>query len=196
MFGSIRKTTLAALLCTAAFAIPAGAQATPDQGGNPPANPGGQGGQGGPNGRADFRQRMMDGIKTQLGVSDDEWKALEPRVQAVMDAQRATRGGGGRFFGGQGGRRGNRGGDQGGGNTATAPQPSDRPTSAVEAASTALRETLDNKSSSPEEIKAKLAALRDARTKAKADLTKSQDSLRELLTARQEAVMVQFGLLE
>jgi Spy/CpxP family protein refolding chaperone len=59
-----------------------------------------------------------------------------------------------------------------------------------------LQTTLDNKDAKPEEIKAKLTALRDARNKAKEDLTKAQADLKELLTQRQEAVLVNMGLLD
>ena len=52
------------------------------------------------------------------------------------------------------------------------------------------------KDAKPEEIKAKLAALRDAREKAKKDMTQAQADLRELLTQRQEAVMVMMGFLD
>ena len=50
---------------------------------------------------------------------------------------------------------------------------------AVQAKSKELRDTLDNKSASADDIKAKLTALREARTQAKADLTKAEDDLRE-----------------
>ena len=41
-----------------------------------------------------------------------------------------------------------------------------------------------------------LPALRDARAKARENLTKAQAELKELLTARQEAMMVAYGMLE
>ena len=116
---------------------------------------------------------MMDRIKEALAANDDEWKAIEPRSKAVMDAQRtaSTRGGG---FGGPGGRtarqprwppdaaaRRRPGGDPGRARS---------PPSAVETAAKALQTTLDDKSATPDDIKAKLTALREAKTKAKADL--------------------------
>ena len=68
--------------------------------------------------------------------------------------------------------------------------------SAVAKASQDLRTALENKDSTPDQIKAKLTALRDARAKAKEDLTKAQAELKELITVRQEAVLVSRGMLE
>jgi hypothetical protein len=59
----------------------------------------------------------------------------------------------------------------------------------------ALRKAIDNKASAAE-IKAKLAELRAARKKKEAELENAQDDLREILSARQEAVAVTLGLLK
>jgi hypothetical protein len=59
----------------------------------------------------------------------------------------------------------------------------------------ALRKALDNKASASE-IKAKLTELRAARKTKEAELEKAQDNLREILSARQEAVAVTLGLLK
>lgn len=180
------KSTLLAGILLAAFAVPTFGQAV-DPG------PGGPG-----NGRrfdpAEFRQRMMDRFKTELGATDDEFKALEPKIEKVFQAQREANAG--RFMGG--GRRG-RGGPGGpGGGEAAAPQPaaSAQPESAVRTAADDLQKTLGNKDSKPEEIKAKLDALREARTKAKTDLAAAQTDLRGVLTQRQEAVLAVAGLLD
>jgi hypothetical protein len=140
---------------------------------------------------AQMRQRMMDNIKEQLGASDDEWKVLQPKVEKVMDAQRDARSGG---FGFGFGTRG-RGGPPGGGdnNSSRTRTTSDSP---VARAQQELQKTLENKDASPDDIKSKLAALRDARTQAHENLTKSQAELKDLLTQRQEATMVMMGMLE
>jgi hypothetical protein len=163
-------------------------QATPppggNNGGNPPANNGG--------GRnrnfdpAQFRQRMLDRVKQQLGASDEEFTALSPKIEKVIQLQRDAggRGGFGRRGGGQGG--------QGG----TPPPAPTTPQSAVQTASTELQTTLDNKDSKPEEIKAKLDALRAAKAQAKQDLAGAQQELKGLLTQRQEAVLVEMGMLD
>jgi Spy/CpxP family protein refolding chaperone len=175
----VQKQTIgywATALLLGTLAIPAFGQATPPPGGNNPADR-----------RAQFMQQMNDRMKTQLGLSDDEYKAIQPKIEAVMTAQRSTRGGG---PGGFGGRRG-------GGNNGNAPTDPNAPApTGAQAAARDLQTTLDNKDAKPEEIKAKLTALRDARNKAKEDLTKAQADLKELLTQRQEAVLVNMGLLD
>jgi multidrug efflux pump subunit AcrB len=130
---------------------------------------------------AQFRERMMNNIKERLGASDDEWKVLEPKVEKVMTAQRDARAGGG--FGGFGGRRGGGGGDQ-------------QPTTEIGKASADLRTALENKDTPADEIAKKLAAFREARDKARAQLQASQKELKEILTQRQEAVLVNMGMLE
>ena len=131
---------------------------------------------------AQFRERMMNNIKERLGASDDEWKVISPKVEKVMTAQRDARAGGGGFGGfGGGGRRG--GGDQ-------------QPTTEVGKASADLRTALENKDTPADDIAKKLAAYREARDKGRAALTASQKELKEILTQRQEAVMVNMGMLE
>lgn len=128
---------------------------------------------------AAMRERFMNSIKERLGASDDEWKVLQPKIEKIMTAQRESRGGG--FFG-----RGRGGQDRGG----------DQPQSAVSRASAELNQALENKDTSPEDIDKKLAALREARDKARADLQASQKDLKDVLTKRQEAVLVTMGMLE
>jgi hypothetical protein len=132
-----------------------------------------------------MRQRMMDRLRDELGVTDDEMKALQPKIEQVMTLERDTRGGG--FFGGRGGR----GGPGGGGGNNPGGQQSDVQTKQAE-----LQAVLDNKDSKPEDIKAKLDAFRAAKAKAKDDLTKAQGDLKSLLTQRQEAVLVLRGMLD
>jgi hypothetical protein len=199
---STKKTPiLAAMLMMGALAMPAMAQndqTAPPPGGNTAGNTGGDNNNGG--GRrfdpSQFRQQMMDRIKQEMGATDDEFAALQPKIEKVMQLNRDANGGG---MGGMMGRR-NRGGNNGGGASGAtaspntqdpnAPQPS-----AVQQAQRDLRTTLDNKDAKPEDIKAKLDALRDAKSKAKDDLTAAQKDLQSLLTQRQEAVLVMMGLL-
>src|SRR5947209_3838953 len=78
---------------------------------------------GGRGGRGNFdpaqmRERMMDDMRDKMEVKDDaEWKAIQPLIEKVMDAQRQVmseriRG----FFAGRGG--GGGGGGRGGDNNA------------------------------------------------------------------------------
>ncbi len=148
------------------------------------------GGRGDP---AQWRQRMIDHMKEQLGTSDDEFKAIQPKLEKVFQAQRDVMGGmgfGGRRGGGPGGPGGPGGGPGGAG------AGGDQPPSAVQEKRHALQQTLENKDAKPEEIKAKLEEYRAARSQAKQDLTKAQDDLRGVLTQRQEAVLIMDGLLD
>lgn len=140
---------------------------------------------------AQFRQRMMDNLKEQLEVSDDaEWKAMEPLVQAVMDARMASMSGVGRGMFGGGRRRGNDGGNNGG----DQPQrrgPFGQPPSAE---AEALQRAIDSKAPKAE-VKAALEKYIAYRKAKQADLERAQDQLRKVLTSRQEAIATLNGLL-
>jgi septation ring formation regulator EzrA len=59
-----------------------------------------------------------------------------------------------------------------------------------------LQAALNDAKTSPQEIKEKVAALRKAREKARADLEAAQKDLVELLTDFQEAVLMGLGYLD
>jgi len=154
-------------------------------------------------GTADFRQRMNDRIKAELKASDDEWSVIQPLLEKVQTAQRATMMG--RFSGG--GRRGGRGpgsgGNPDGGSPSASPAAStspqneaNRPGRVSSPEADALRAALESESTSSDEIKTKLQALRDARQKATADLQTARESLKKVLTLRQEATLVEMGILD
>ena len=157
-----------------------------EQGGNTNRDRGGdRGGDRGNRGNFDpqaMRERFSGMIKDQMGATDEEWKVIEPKLTKVMEARRD---GGGGFGGGfRGGR--DRGGDS--------QQQSDA--SPVQAASRDLRQVLDNKDASSDQIAEKLKTLREAKEKAKTALASAQKDLKEILTQRQEAVLVMFGMLD
>ena len=113
--------------------------------------------------------------------------------------QMMNRGRGGMFgFGGMRAGRGGEGGPGGRGGDrmmARFPGEENREPTAVEKATEALNTTLENESASPETIKQQLTALREARVKAQQELAVAQQSLREILTLRQEALLVLNGQL-
>ena len=90
-----------------------------------------------------------------------------------------------------GGRGGGPGGPGGGRPGAPA-----RELTAVEKAQEQLRTVLDNTTSTPDQIKETLTALRTAREKAKQQLATAQQDLRKIITVRQEAVLVMMGTLD
>ncbi len=179
--------------------------AQPPQGG--PGGPGGFGGQFDP---TQMRQRMMDNWKQQLGADDDAWKVIEPRLTKVMELNRQTMMGGRGMFGmfgprgmrTQRGDRGGQGASQGQGPGASQgnrpprfPGDENREPTAVEKAQETLSATLESESASPDIIKEQLTALRAARVKAQQELAAAQQDLRQILTLRQEAVLVLSGML-
>jgi len=134
---------------------------------------------------AQRQQFIMNGIRDQLGFTNDtEWSAVQPLVQKVVDARTAV-GFGGRGFG-RGGRGGGQGG-QGGGGGMFGQQPNpDRD---------ALQQALDDNAPAGQ-IQALLAKYEASRKVKQAALIAAQDDLRKVLTVPQEAQATLSGLLE
>jgi hypothetical protein len=213
---------LGSALAVVSLAQPASAQ-DQNQGGNQgqgqDRGPGGGGGRRGGFDPEQFRQRMNDRMKTALGASDDEWKVLQPKIEKVMTLQRQSSGGRGMgmLFRGGGGRGGPGGGGPGGGGPggggpgggggvaggggfgggggAFGGPGGPQDDSPVAQKARDLQQSIENNAGA-DEIKAKLTALREARTKAREQLTQAQGELKELLTAKQEAALVVMGMLE
>ena len=152
---------------------------------------------------AQMQQRMMDRLQETLDVKGEEWRIIEPRLTAVMTLSRevSSRGmrgfmGGRGGFGGRGGRGGQagqrRGQGPGGGQTGE----SSRPQSEIQKSTAALQAILENESSTSDQIKKMLTALRTAREKSKQKLSKAKVDLRKVLTVRQEAQLVLMGYLD
>ncbi|MEO8353968.1 MAG: hypothetical protein ABI680_19745 [Chthoniobacteraceae bacterium] len=157
---------------------------------NPPGGRDGNRGDRGNFNPEDFRKRMNERLKESLKASDDEWAVIQPLIEKVQTTQREAMGGGRGGFGGRGrgqGGPGGRGGNGGGG---------DRPETPGAVANTALREAVESDSTTPEELKAKIAAVREVRKKAEAELTAARAELVKVLSVRQEAALVSMGILE
>jgi hypothetical protein len=127
-----------------------------------------------------MRARMSERLREQLEVTDDaEWQLIMERITKVTELRRGAAGGGmggaAMMFG-----RGGNGGDRQGG--------SGNPEQS------ALQQAVKDKLPDAE-IKARMTRLRDARKQAEAKLTQAQEELRAVLTVRQEAVAVLFGML-
>jgi hypothetical protein len=166
-------------------------------------NGGGPGGPGGDFDPSKFQQRMMERVRKNLEVTnDEEWSAIQPLVQKVMEARRQAGNGGGMGMGmggpppgpppgsgsggppqegasaGGGGSSGRRGG--------FGPQPS--------AEQQALQKAIDDNATLPQ-IKDALAKFRAARKDRQGKLEAAQADLKSVLTAKQEAEAVLMGLL-
>lgn len=142
---------------------------------------------------AQIQQQMMERYQEVLGMTAEEFKAVQPLVESVMTKQREAgvgRGGFGLFGRGGGGQRGGGGGGGGGGfggqgrgGFGATPSPEQE----------ALQKAVE--SGTPSEIKAKLEAYRDARKKKETELQEAREKLRKVLTAKQEAQLVLMGTL-
>ena len=119
----------------------------------------------------------LNSIKRQLGVTDAEWTVLLPKIQRVMIASGDTdnsnpmRGMIAGLMRGQ------------------------LVKSDVVKGKQELKAAITNPTTTPAEIQSKLGAVREAKQKAKDELTAAQKELIELLTVRQEAVLIILGLL-
>jgi hypothetical protein len=181
----VQKWLVAAAVAAAMCAGSAMAQQD-NGGGAPGGGPGGRFGRGGNFDPAQMRQRFLDRYKEVLEVaSDDDWKAMSPLVQKVVDARMQSFGGMGRGLFGP--RRSDQGGDQNGqrrgGMFGQAMPEAD-----------ALQKAIDAKAPKAE-IKAALDRYIAARKAKQTELEKAQDDLRKVLTARQEAIASLNGLL-
>jgi len=140
----------------------------------------------------EMRQRMMDNLRERLGASDEDWQALEPKVQRVLEAQQQARAGGmgmGALIGG-----GRRGGGQGGGPGGEGRGEQDQ--SEIGVAARELRTALEDEATEGAVIAQRLEAFRAARGKAEQELAAAREDLKGLVTPRQEAMLVMMSLLE
>ena len=168
------------------------AQAPAEKGGDSETTSKMQRGQGRTQMTTEQMQKMMvKRYQTLLGMSDEELAVIGPYVLKVttLSSSTQTRGTGRTMImGGRGNTtqgtdaqtqtRGNRGAEQQDENL------------------TALSTLLEDENASSDEIKSKLSAFRKAQASAKQELAVAQKELRELLTLRQEALLVTMGLLE
>ena len=177
--------SLFAVLFAVMIASPVLAQQ--DQGANRDRGQDRGGDRGGDRGRGGFdparmREFVNNRVKEETAATDEEWKVIEPKLNKVNDIRFDL------MSAGRGFSR-SRGGDENRGDSTSESGP-------VRSASRELRQVLENKDASADQIAAKLKAFREARDKAKENLTGAQKELKEVLTQRQEAVLVMNGTLD
>jgi hypothetical protein len=124
-----------------------------------------------------MQQGIMDRLRQELDCSDEEFAALKPGLQKVLDAMQAAT---------VGGRR------PGFGGAFRLPGQSQGLSQALQD----LRTTLEDTNAKADLIKARLDVVRQARESANKDLAIARAELRPLLTVRQEAVLVVNGVLD
>ena len=130
--------------------------------------------------------RWMERLRKQLGSTDEEWKVLAPRIENLLGAQQEARAGtrGVRPGAGGGGRFGNF-------MTARPAEPSD-----LELAAEAVRMAARDPDVPDRDTILALREYRKARDKARERLAAAERDVRELLTQRQEAILLMIGLVE
>lgn len=141
-----------------------------------------------------FMERILEWQRENLGVSAEEWGVLKPMIEKIMEKQSAMRRSVGRgVFGAFGGGRGGRGGDNDGDRRGREGRRS-RGDGDSESNADSLREAIE--SGDAGKIKKELASYRAAQKKRAAELKKARQELREVVTLKQEAKLVLWGLLD
>ena len=175
------------LVVSLAMAQPGGGAGAGGGGGRAGAGGGPGGGFGGD--PAQFQQRIDENNRQTLGATEEEWKVLGPKFTKVQNLNWQIGGGG---MAGMFGMR--RGGGPGGGMPGMAAMFGGE--SALTKARDSLYTALDNTSATPEQLQQALKTFRDARDKAKQELTAAQADLKKALTIKQEITLVAMGLLD
>ncbi len=148
--------------------------------------------------RMEQRQReRIERMREELKASAEDWQVLGPAIQKVLDAQQEIRRytGRGMMMGFGGRARGAPAAGSGAG------APTGRTGARVREVAEdsplrSLSELTRQEGASPAQLKAALAKLRKDREAKRAALKKLQKSLQELVTPRQEALLVLSGILE
>ena len=150
---------------------------------------------------AEGQARMLEQARQQLGFSEQEWQLVKPRFEKVAELSRQGAGPMRGMGMGMGGRdRGDRGRGRGAddGQQQDRPQGPARPEDQSEMgkAREKLREVSANQASTPDQIKSALADYRTAQANHQKQLDEARKNLRELLTARQEAMLVASDMMD
>jgi hypothetical protein len=120
------------------------------------------------------RQAALEGIRQQIGAEGMEWRLIMPKVEAVLIAQNDVRS----LV------------------TLAANTDSQQPISAVQKAARDLMAAALNSQTPTQQLAYKLGVYRDARTAASKQLETARQELREMVSVRQEVVLMSLGLLD
>jgi hypothetical protein len=145
---------------------------------------------------AQFKQDRLNRTKEQLEIKDDvEWKAIQPLVEKVMDAQQAVirdR------LSGMFSRSSRFGGDRSSSSSSSGDSSSRRSRGGFggepSPEAQALQKAIDAKAPNSE-MKIAIARFQDARKQKQADMETAQANLKKVLSVRQEAIATAAGLL-
>ena len=175
---SFRAVCLVVLLLTPALVW---AQPAPAGQGGGQRRVGGTGGVGF-NGKSPGDQ--LAAIRGLMDASDDEWKAISPKIEKVIQAKREMSTGAGMNW-------------TSSNNAKPVFQASTaRVDTAPGRAMQDVRDAVADEKASKEELTGKIAAVRKARQKARADYEAAQEALAEIATPRQLGVLMTLGVVE
>lgn len=133
-----------------------------------------------------MQQRIIQNVRDQLVVTNDaEWAVIEQRLTNVVQLQTQNMFSG--MGGMMGGMRGRGGAGAGGGGFPGFGQ--------TDPEADALQKTIDANAPAPQ-IKAALTKLRDARKRKETQMANAREQLRQVLSTKQEAILVTMGLLD
>lgn len=197
------KYIIPVILFIMTFSIPAAAQA-PSRGSGNTANQGPQGRRGMMTGdpeqiQQQIQQMMSDRFKEQLDISDEEWTVIGPKVMNVLALSSQSRGNPMRvMIGGRPGAQefGPQGGGQQGRPNMRNRMPGLFGQNGEDDSVQELQKMLEDKNADANKIKQLVTKIRQARAKSEQELAAARKELRELLTVRQEAVLISMGLLD
>ena len=160
------------------------AQPAPGPGGGIPAGAAAGRGTAGVGFNGKHAQDQLVAIQGLLEVGDEEWKSLSPQVEKVITAKQNMSSGAGMKW-------------MSANNARPRFEASDAtPATAPGKAMQALREVAAQPEASKDEISGRVAAMRQARQKARADYDAAQQALLGALTPRQEAILMTLGVLD
>jgi hypothetical protein len=131
------------------------------------------------------QERAMEALREQMKSSDDEWAVLQPRIQKVMDLKQGLMSVTASALSQASGRRFRGGGGRGG------PAAMEYRQSLED-----IGRTLANVPVSPAAVRRSIDAAREARAAAEEEVAAAQKDLIQLLTTEQEAILVQYGVLD
>jgi hypothetical protein len=164
--------------------VAADAQPAPPRGGPPGAGAVRGGGSSGSGFNPKHKDDQLIAIKDHLEMSDEDWKALSPKVDRVLVAKMNMSTGAGMNW-------------TSSNNAKPAFSASAAKTdTAAGKAMQEVRDAVADKAAADEDLTRKMAEVRKARQKARAEYEAAQKALTDAITPRQQAVLMTLGVVE
>ena len=128
----------------------------------------------------EMQKRREESFRKRLGATEEEWKVLYPRIKKVQDIQSSSRTS---MYGGMMVRR-------------YGQRSSSRELTDTQKALKELSDLMKKDDPNKADIKAALEKLRDAKKQNAVKLADARKELREIITVKQEAILVQMRILD